>query len=297
MVAVHGPDGERVAKPALNRHQVGGSLVHIATKAGAVLAGAIVASGALAGVASAKSTTVPAQTVTFQSGDCTATFVRSASGIVNETNRDCPGLGSQNPWVGADVYLQFRPVDGTPNPACDPDGLVTDYNQDWTNHDPALVDYFGANHYNVCVYLVNPQVASGTIEANAPGGATATLPSKLAGHYRIDVVGTYANDSKNVADAEYVSLDNWTTYVNGYDVAPYDLGEGFGDVQVDQQFVNWGAYSPAHQYSYDLATTAPSINLRVFDGDSNGPGASVPVPSWYEDNTGSLSYTITYLGQ
>ena len=39
-----------------------------------------------------------------------ATFVRSASGIINETNRvNLDPAGAQNPWTNADVYLQFRP--------------------------------------------------------------------------------------------------------------------------------------------------------------------------------------------
>ena len=62
-----------------------------------------------------------------------AKFVRAASGIINETNRvNLDPAGPQNPWTSADVYLQFRPLTGpngtgspTPNPACDPNGLVT----------------------------------------------------------------------------------------------------------------------------------------------------------------------------
>ena len=71
-----------------------------------------------AGVAQAKSSAVPAGTGEWS--NCTATFVRSASGIVNETNRTC--MGAQNGWTGLNVYLQFRPTNGTPNPACDPAG-------------------------------------------------------------------------------------------------------------------------------------------------------------------------------
>ena len=68
-----------------------------------------------ASVATATSSAVPASTVEW--GNCTATFVRSASGIVNETDRECDD--AQNGWVDADVYLQFRPLQGRPNPACD----------------------------------------------------------------------------------------------------------------------------------------------------------------------------------
>src|SRR5688572_24803138 len=94
--------------------------------------------GVAAFVPHASAKAVPARTITFADGTCTAKFVRSASGIVNETNRTCEG--DQNPWVDADVRLQFRPLDGKPNPACDPEGLVTTFT--WTNDDPALAAYF-----------------------------------------------------------------------------------------------------------------------------------------------------------
>ena len=49
-----------------------------------------------------------------------------------------------------------------------------------------------------------------------------------------------------------------------------------------------------HAYS---AATAPftgtSVNLAVFDGDSN---TNTKDAGWYGDNSGSLSYTITYVG-
>ena len=74
----------------------------------------------------------------------------------------------------------------------------------------------------MCVYLVNPQVASGTINSAVFDGSTATLPTGLDGkHFRIDVTGAYANNSLNVADAEYTSLDNWATHQQGYDVDPF----------------------------------------------------------------------------
>ena len=91
------------------------------------------------------------------------------------------------------MYLQFRPLTGpsgtgspTPNPACDPNGLVM-APFTYVNTDPAISGtpssgyFIGSNPYNVCVYLVNPQVASGTIDSAAFDGTTATLPTNLAG--------------------------------------------------------------------------------------------------------------------
>ena len=79
--------------------------------------------------------------------------------------------------------------------------------------------------------------------------------------------GTYSNRDANVADAEYTSRDGWPTQQQGYDDGQYVLGEGFGDVQVDGQFVDWGAYSASHNYSLSTTLSGP-VNLAVFDGDS-----------------------------
>ena len=63
-------------------------------------------------------------------------------------------------------------------------------------------------------------------------------------------------------------------------------------MQVNGNFVDWGDYSASH--AYGLSTTLPgSVNLAVFDGDSN---TNTKDSGWYGDNSGSLNYTITYLG-
>jgi hypothetical protein len=231
-----------------------------------------------------------------------AKFQRSASGIVTETNR-VNSSGPQNEWMSSDVWLQFRPTsnptDGNhvvPNPTCDPAGLVTPQFTYNVSNDPSLAGtattgYFLPNvNYNVCVYLVNPVVASGTVDSQNPASTSVSLPQ--ASHYRIDVSGTWTNGSYGPVDAEYTSIDNWTTHEDGFDVLGWNLGPDFGDLTVNGQFVDWGAYSPSHAYSYTAALPAGSLNLAVFDGQ-NGQ----PVPAWYGDNNGTLTYTITYLGQ
>ena len=88
------------------------------------------------------------------------------------------------------------------------------------------------------------------------------------------------------------ALDSWATHQQGYDIDPWFLGEGFGDVQVNGNFVDWGDFNASHAYS--LSTTlSGSVNLAVFDGDSN---TNIKEAGWYGDNSGSLNYTITYLG-
>jgi hypothetical protein len=257
------------------------------------LIAAVAGASFLTGAAGAAA--VPAQTLDFGPGypGCSAQFVKSNSGIINETNRtaSCGDIGG---WVSSNLKVQFRPVNGTPNPTCDSAGLIFAIGSyTFTNppYSAALVSLFGSGvQYNVCFYPVNPVAATGTIDSSAIAGSTATLPS--SGTYRIDVSGTYANDGINVADAEYTSIDGWATYQQGYNVVPYLLGEGFGDVQVNGGFVDWGAYNAGHAYGL-VGPYSGSINLAVFDGDSN---TNTKVPGWYGDNLGSLSYTITYLG-
>jgi hypothetical protein len=246
---------------------------------------------ALAAGAVAGNGNVPATQATFND-TYSATFVRSASGLVMETNR-VNSAGAQNGWTSADVWLQFRPTTGyPPNPACDPDGLVTQPFL-YVNNQQSLNAFFDTGRaYNVCVYLVNPQVASGMINSESAAGATATLPTNLS-HFRIDVSGTWQNGPYGPVDAEFTSLvDPWVSYEDGFEHSPYLLGEGFGDVQVNGQFVDWGAYSVSHEYSLLASLSGPEVILSIFDGDSN----TNTVMPWYGDNTGWLDYTITYVG-
>ena len=277
-----------------------------------ILAVAVAAIATMAVVVSALAgggtgiTATPAATKTWAGHQ--ATFVRSASGIINETNRvNLDSAGPQNSWTSADVWLQFRPLTGpnrtgapTQNPNCDPAGLVTSFS--WSNDpvaDPTIAGtptsgYFIAdNTYNVCVYLVNATVASGTIDSAALDGTTAGLPTGLNGKFRIDVSGTWTNGSNGEVDAEYTSDDDWATPIDGYDRNGFLLGEGFGDVQVNGGFVGWGASSSSHAYSYAATGLPGAVNLAVFDGDSS---TNTKDAGWYGDNSGSLNYTITYLG-
>ena len=66
-----------------------------------------------------------------------------------------------------------------------------------------LTEYFPAGTtYNVCVYLVEPVVATGLLDSADVDGVVASLP--LDGQYRIDVTGTWQNGSWWRVDAEWV---------------------------------------------------------------------------------------------
>jgi len=226
---------------------------------------------------------IPAGIVTFDGGNCTARFVRSASGIVHETRRQC--IGEQNPWVDEDVVIHFRPLDGRPNPECDPEGLVTTFV--YTNTDPALAQYFPeGTQYNACVYLEDPTIEEGTIDAVSATGTTSEgVP--LPGRYEVCVRGTYTSGTLS-ADAEYTSTDNWATFMDGTAAG----GANYGDVQVNGQFVSWGDYNTNHKYCtvVTLAQDA-TVTLAVFEGTGTTQDAAA-----YADNNGLLDYTITYLG-
>jgi hypothetical protein len=265
----------------------------------AMLAGLIVTATASGGP-NTGITATPAATVHW-AGTYSATFVRSASGIINETNR-LNSAGAQNGWTSADVYLQFRPQTNpfgsvVPNPTCDPEGLVTPMFT-YSNSDPALIGTSTSGYflngvvYNVCVYLVNPVVATGTVDSAVRAGTTASLPSGLNGHFRIGVNGTWTNDSHGLVDAEYVEQGALT---NDWQQGWPGLGASFGDLMVNNSFVDWGSFNVGHAYSYTLSTSG-SVTLNMFDGDATNEGSPVYMPSWYADNTGTLNYTITYLG-
>ena len=130
---------------------------------------------------------------------------------------------------------------------------------------------------------------TGTVNSASPTGTDVALP--IAGTYRIDVDGTWENgiwftQYGLLVDAEYVQQVGgaWAQGWPGYPTVD------FGDLRVDGQFVNWGAYNGAHAYSYVAPFTSTTLNLAVWDrwGDL--------VTDGHADNVGSLAYTVTYVG-
>lgn len=129
-----------------------------------------------------------------------------------------------------------------------------------------------------------------TINVNSASvNSVSSVGSLLNGQqYLLVSSGTWMN-SLNASDTEYTSLDNWTSHMNGYDINPYFLGEGEFDLQVNNSFVNWGAYNSGHSYSYLYTGTGSQINLGIFDGDSNTNTKNL---GWYGDNSGSLTVDV-----
>ena len=103
--------------------------------------------------------------------------------------------------------------------------------------------------------------------------------------------GTWQNGGLNVVDPMYASLTNWATYQEGYDTTPYFLGPEEFNLELGGAFTDWGPYSTGHSYQYLYTGTGSKASLLVFDGNSNS-GASAINPSWYGDNSGTLSVAI-----
>jgi hypothetical protein len=126
-----------------------------------------------------------------------------------------------------------------------------------------------------------------TVDSKNINGATSALILQNGKYYKFKVGGTWINDGNNVADAEYTTKDNWVTHYDGYDWPPYFLGPDFADLQINNQFIDWGPYSGSHEYTYCMPGTGSTVNFRIFDG-ANG----IPNPGWYGDNSGSLTVLI-----
>lgn len=153
------------------------------------------------------------------------------------------------------------------------------------------------------VSLVAPATCpNGTVQSSSPletvtvNSASSTVtPSSnvlsLGKNYLLVSSGVWTNTGKNVADAEYASVNNWATVMDGYDISPYFLGVNEFDLQVDGAFLNWGAYNSAHTYNDLYTGTGNPVKFLVFDGDSTVANPS-PNLSWYGDNTGNLSVAI-----
>ena len=127
--------------------------------------------------------------------------------------------------------------------------------------------------------------ADGSIDSASTTGTTVTLP--VEGHYKIDVSGTWDNGIWYGVDAEYVEQTLGGVWAQGWPGYPT---VDFGDLQVNGQFVDWGAYDSAHTYSLMGSFAAGPLTLSVWDRWAD------LVTDGQSDNVGELDYTITYVG-
>lgn len=163
----------------------------------------------------------------------------------------------------------------------------------FTNHGDFVSqqpDKNDAAHSCIGMPLPHSWSASGTVDSSSPVGTTITLPDTATGIYLIQMSGYWLNTPHGEVDAQYNNGDNgvqngaWTFVQEGWPTIAPDWGR----VLVNGADVDWGAYANTHTYSI-VMPLAGSATLQM--GVNDGPG---PL-SWYSDNVGSLSYTITYL--
>jgi len=103
--------------------------------------------------------------------------------------------------------------------------------------------------------------------------------------YKFKVIGTWTNRGWEPVDAEFTSSVDWTDFLegpSGYDIRLLEL-------QVNEEFIDWGEYSTEHIYYLGFLGKGSTVNFRVFDGD---PGTNTLIPGWYGDNLGSLTVEI-----
>lgn len=115
---------------------------------------------------------------------------------------------------------------------------------------------------------------------------TDSVPLTAGTPYVALVSGTWNNQGgANVVDAEYSTIDGWTTQMDGYTGYQDDILE----LQIAQTSGAWGAYNSLHSYAqaFTPGATGP-VNFRIFDGTG-----STPNEGWYGDNSGSLNVVIT----
>lgn len=241
-------------------------------------------------------TATPAATKVFGGGGWSAQFVRSASGIINETNRVGLGSNPQNGWSTLDVWLQFRPLTGplgtgnpTPNPACDANTVTAPFA--WSNAEasiggtPSTGYFIGSNSYNVCVYYTHTYATDLSVAPNpviqghdvvftshllVNGVANATPPATIS-------VIAYDTDSTCTTPAGYGPFSttqngtDYTTIPLNASAAPgtyyYQAKAEFGTPTVTR----WSACTPlviiAHAYTLTLLADGQSSLDQVNVGD------------------------------
>lgn len=104
--------------------------------------------------------------------------------------------------------------------------------------------------------------------------------------YQLSVSGTWTNRAGEVVDAECTSYNGgaWMNAVDG------GYSSDLLDVQVNEQFVNWGNCSDTNTYTKWVQGDSDDLNLRIFDGDT---ATNTQNPGWFGDNVGDLNVTLT----
>lgn len=231
------------------------------------------------------------------SAPVTAGGITDSNGVLTISNLAADGRyvvfetdTSNNKLADGDILGLYCVGDADPNPSHNDNGDITFVPAGGTTKCVAYNKLPPPLPVATCPAETTPTLVE-TKTVDSASSVPTTSSGVLTGgqKYLLVSTGTWQNNNLNVADTEYASVDNWNTFMDGYNIGSYLLGAGEFDLQVNGAFVDWGSYNSAHQYSYLYIGTGAKVNLMVFDGDSN---TNTLNPGWYGDNSGSLSVNI-----
>lgn len=131
------------------------------------------------------------------------------------------------------------------------------------------------------------------VAATSTTGSSSNVTLETGKNYLIKASGTWKNrNGIDSVDAEFNSYDNWVTPQDGDPAwTSFGLTQYFNllELQLNNGFINWGVYSPTHEYEYAMTGTGSTLSARIFDGQTD---TNTITPSWYNDNSGNLTVKI-----
>jgi len=128
-----------------------------------------------------------------------------------------------------------------------------------------------------------------TVDAADVDGEDSLEVLKSGKSYKFEVSGIWQDSStaNHYNDTEYTTFTSWVDYMDG---TP-NWGPNQKDLQVNEDFVNWGAYDSFHEYTLMFNGGGSTVNFRIFDGKANASPPKIE-PAWYPDNKGELTVKI-----
>lgn len=136
------------------------------------------------------------------------------------------------------------------------------------------------------VFLKGDKLETVAVNSAVMAGANSTTVLESDQSYLVKAKGTWQNRGNENVDARFTTTNSWSTA----EEAPYGgYPDNLLELQVNSNFVDWSAYSSAHEYDVIVSGAGATANFGVFDGDAN---TNVQNPGWFGDNIGSLSVEI-----
>lgn len=148
--------------------------------------------------------------------------------------------------------------------------------------------------------LLGEKVETIVVPANDTDGVDTVASLEAGVPYVVVAEGTWNNNrgEANVVDAEYSTVDGWTTVMDGYT----GFGTNILELSIDGEMdpgSDWGPYNGAHRYAQAFTPAADgTINLGIVDtfyGDNEG-SLTVTIYRGYTDTTNKDTGCVTFSG-